>query len=102
MALINCNECNHEVSDKAPACPKCGVPISTMQETIAAGTQINTVQETSKKFKLQSLMSTALFVIGMVWLMNVDSESKGIPALLIFVGIVWHLINRVRVWWHHK
>lgn len=29
MALINCPECNKEVSDKAPACPNCGVPIYT-------------------------------------------------------------------------
>jgi hypothetical protein len=27
MALISCPECGNEVSDKAPACPKCGVPI---------------------------------------------------------------------------
>ena len=27
MALINCPECNKEVSDKAIACPNCGLPI---------------------------------------------------------------------------
>lgn len=27
MALINCPECGKEISDKAPACPKCGAPI---------------------------------------------------------------------------
>ena len=26
MALINCNDCGAEVSDSAPACPKCGAP----------------------------------------------------------------------------
>ncbi len=26
--LIACPECAHEVSDRAPACPKCGFPIS--------------------------------------------------------------------------
>ena len=30
MALIKCNECGHEVSDKASACPKCGCPIQNM------------------------------------------------------------------------
>lgn len=29
MALINCPECNKEISDKAKSCPNCGVPIST-------------------------------------------------------------------------
>ncbi|MVX36119.1 hypothetical protein [Myroides sp. LoEW2-1] len=28
MALINCSECNKEVSDKALNCPKCGNPVS--------------------------------------------------------------------------
>lgn len=28
MALINCPECNKEISDKAEACPSCGLPMS--------------------------------------------------------------------------
>ena len=103
MALINCNECGHEVSDKAPSCPKCGVPIATMQETIAAGTKINTVQETSKKFKLQTMLSVLCIIIGAVWLMGAPTpEEKTTPGILIFVGLVWYLVNRFRIWWHHK
>lgn len=30
MALINCGECNKEVSDKASACPSCGAPIQAV------------------------------------------------------------------------
>ena len=29
MALINCSECGHQVSDKAKTCPNCGCPIET-------------------------------------------------------------------------
>lgn len=28
MALINCPECNNEISDKAVSCPKCAFPIN--------------------------------------------------------------------------
>lgn len=28
MALINCEDCGREVSDRAPACPNCGAPIA--------------------------------------------------------------------------
>ena len=28
MALINCPECNREISDKAKSCPHCGFPIN--------------------------------------------------------------------------
>lgn len=27
MALINCPECNHQISDKAQSCPNCGYPL---------------------------------------------------------------------------
>ncbi len=30
MALINCPECNKEISDKAGACPSCGHPMETI------------------------------------------------------------------------
>ena len=30
MALIQCTECGGQVSDKAPACPKCGCPVASM------------------------------------------------------------------------
>jgi hypothetical protein len=29
MALIKCEDCGREVSDRAPACPNCGAPIAT-------------------------------------------------------------------------
>lgn len=36
MALINCPECNHQVSDKAQSCPNCGYPlIETLNTNIA-------------------------------------------------------------------
>lgn len=28
MALIKCPECEKEISDKAPACPHCGCPLT--------------------------------------------------------------------------
>ncbi|MFP4080867.1 MAG: hypothetical protein ACLFMW_07815 [Ectothiorhodospira sp.] len=31
MALIECPECGRQVSDKAPTCPGCGVPIAARQ-----------------------------------------------------------------------
>ena len=29
MAIIQCPECRTDVSDKAPACPKCGFPVAS-------------------------------------------------------------------------
>ena len=33
MALIECPECNKEVSDRAISCPHCGFPIADIQKT---------------------------------------------------------------------
>ena len=35
MALIKCEECENDVSDKASVCPKCGAPVSL--SSVAAG-----------------------------------------------------------------
>lgn len=32
MALIDCPECNKEISDKAQSCPNCGFPINSQEE----------------------------------------------------------------------
>lgn len=40
MALINCSECDREVSDKAPACPACGAPIASGKEPIKHGSYV--------------------------------------------------------------
>jgi hypothetical protein len=36
MALIKCEECGREVSDKAPACPGCGAPVNISETTATA------------------------------------------------------------------
>jgi len=105
MALISCSECGKEVSDKAASCPNCGAPIATLQETIATGTQIKTIQETSKIFKLHAVISVFLIIIGTVWLIGeiMSLEPIGaMPVLFIFVGLIWFTVNRIRIWWHHK
>lgn len=33
MALIKCPECSREISDRATACPHCGVPLASSGET---------------------------------------------------------------------
>ena len=37
MAIIKCPECSNEVSDKAPACPRCGVPILCESKVVVCG-----------------------------------------------------------------
>ena len=107
MSLLNCPDCNHEVSDAAPACPNCGRPMGP--ESDAVGTQLTTTQETAKKFKLQGILSVLTFAVGSTWLYVVfnrpptegPNSDTVIPVVLIFVSMIWYIVNRIRAWWHH-
>ncbi len=38
MALINCDECGAQISDKAPNCPRCGSPVEKYVVCVDCGT----------------------------------------------------------------
>jgi len=110
MSLIDCPECKAQVSSTAEACPHCGAPIAGAKEGRAAGAPLTTVQETSKKLKLQIIFSAIIFWVGAIWLFaesnaakdNATLEPSVTPPLLILVGLMWYLITRFRIWWHHR
>ena len=39
MALINCEECGKEISDKAASCPGCGAPVAMSEKTTKESNQ---------------------------------------------------------------
>ena len=104
MALISCPECNKDVSSSAPSCPNCGVGIASLRETKAAGASLTTVQETSKKLKLHTLISVLEIVIGVVWLIATPEggEPSGLAIFFVAGGLLWYFVTRFRIWWHHK
>jgi uncharacterized membrane protein YvbJ len=105
MALISCPECNRDVSDSAPTCPNCGVPIASARETKAAGTSLTTIQETSKKLKLHMISAVAVILIGVLFsIIDIDRGGKNssISVILIIGGLGLYFITRFRIWWHHK
>lgn len=109
MALINCPECNNQVSNTAEACPHCGAPISGAKEGHAAGVQIKTIQETSKRLKLHVLFSAFLFWGGLLWILLASNSSQNnaddpnlTPAFMVLLGMVWYVTTKIRIWWHHK
>ena len=108
MPLISCPECSRQVSDAAPACPACGVPIAAASDARAAGVPLTTIQETSKRLKLHILGSVALIVISITWLLgsvNTDDPNEaagGVSILLLLIGLIWFIVTRFRIWWHHK
>lgn len=61
MALIDCPECGGQVSDRAPTCPHCGVPIAAASASPAANSAAATTLEaaSSPLPEAQSAPSTA-------------------------------------------
>lgn len=65
-----------------------------------------TTQRTSKKLKLQSLLSSILFLGGFAWIIveGRSQTSKNMMFLafaVTLVGVLWFIVNRIRIWWHH-
>ena len=102
MSLISCPECAKEISSNAPTCPNCGVLIA--KESVATKSNLVTTQATAKKFKLHGLIAFALIVVGMIMVFTgMENDSgPGTGALLIVIGLGWFIVNRIRIWWHHK
>jgi uncharacterized membrane protein YvbJ len=102
MAIIKCPECGTEVSDKAEKCPKCAYPFSIASPQV----QTQVIELTSKRYKLQKLLSIFASIIGLI-IMAIASDSgysgtQSLGGLLLFVGIIWYIVIRCKIWWHHK
>lgn len=68
MALIKCTECGTEVSDKAPACVKCGAPLALPQA--------RTVVAAKKKG-----IAAARILMNILW---------GVIGVVVFASVVNH------------
>jgi predicted nucleic acid-binding Zn ribbon protein len=73
MALIECNECKSQVSDKAKNCPKCGAPVVLIQNSkcFECGTILKKDARTCENCgaeQVKSKKSKKTFLYGMVGL----------------------------------
>ena len=66
MALINCPECNNQVSNKAEKCPKCAFPIKN---------KIIITKEKNEGCFLQTLNMGCMLIFGII-------------ALIIILGML--------------
>ena len=71
MALIKCEECGKEISDKAKSCPNCGCPISDIGKLIIYGYKETFLINTDiKVYKNKNLVGK----IGNNGIMQLDIE----------------------------
>ena len=82
MALIECNECKKEISDKAESCPHCGAPIKIAKTQLPK----KWYQRTSV-----TLCFTAIIIIvafGFVHIITGVTSPIGLPFDLALIWII--------------
>ena len=77
MALINCNECGKEISDKADKCPNCGNPINKSGVIPSAYKSTDSVHGKSEGCFMQTLNLGCVITVAII----------GIAILLILTII---------------
>lgn len=96
MALIKCQECNKEISDKAASCPSCGCPIAGNPTEIEA---------TGKEWKSIQLFSVLGVIFGMIIFFVGAAKSSngamGFGVICFLGGLIGFMIGRIGAWWHH-
>lgn len=94
MSLINCYECNKQISDMANACPHCGAPIKPNKSNT------NKIYiENAAKGKDTIILGYAFFVSAAIYLWGGLNIFFMISLL---IGIPLIIIGKVTNWYHWK
>ena len=105
MSLINCPDCNKEVSSNAPACVGCGAPLANQESKGSGVAQLTTIQETSKKSKAHKLIAIAMIMLGglIAWwgAAYYATEIARAGGVVMAAGVGFYIVNRISTWWHH-
>jgi len=95
-----CPNCGKEIPDDSKFCLYCGYQTSKVN----GKDRVQTIELTSKRLKKQLLYSVALIVIGLVLVGSgkPGSTTQYFGGLVIFIGFVWLIIARIKIWWNHR
>jgi hypothetical protein len=89
MALINCTECNKEISDKAQTCPGCGAPVVVSAALVNAPSKASYNRSTDTfsgtKLLIVKLAMKAIQEIG--WKLDQANENLGLVTFQ--TGVTW-------------
>lgn len=99
MALINCPECNQQISDTAPTCPHCGfAQKAVVVEPIVINQQPITIESTSKTWKLLKILAIVVFFLGGV----VSAADKDFGISIIGISFLIFIAAKIGRWWNNK
>lgn len=88
MAIIQCNECQREISDKATSCPSCGAPGAAA--ATAPNSHVNTTRE-GGKYELAGFL---MIIVGMITAMGSEGLLSSIGGSAMAVGFCVFIYGR--------
>ena len=92
MALIPCPECKTEISDTAPACPRCGHALRSPV----------TIQQTGRRYKAAQLAGVILALAGVIALTTAPHTIVGVLGVIVLLaGFGLFIYARIGAWWRH-
>lgn len=102
MAIIQCPACGKKISNKAAACPHCGVDKQSNGQPARR-------PRGKKKANLmtQQLIAVSIFIAGALWMISIHLAATPRPypiAALVFTatGGIWYLLTRARMLWNSR
>lgn len=104
--LVKCPDCGRDVSSLASACPGCARPMRADPIQQRHTDTVQTVERTSREWKMHILLASLTVIVGVVWLIAAmtgycSQEQIGWSMLLLIPGVIWYVLARVGAWWHH-
>ena len=113
---VNCEEvleAAESISGEIIKCPVCKennlVPRKSHITNKSKKVEIEnvaTVEQTSKKWKIQIIISVLMLIIGIIiCYAGINSDNPGISSLgliLAFIGFIYLCVVKYLVWWYHK
>ena len=101
MALITCLDCGKRVSSRAESCPNCGAPIGGEENNDKPVKVL--VERTGKNLKGQMVICWMAFVLGIITVFSAkETGDRQIGVWIILGTIVWYVVIKLSVWWHHE
>lgn len=106
MAIISCPSCSEQISDKAKQCPHCDVSMSQdVQDKVQSSSKVERIKKI-QSIQFQTMLALLLSIGGFIfYYFEIESfvtaddlqMQQWIGMGTIIAGLVWYLINRVRI-----
>lgn len=101
MALIQCPGCNKRMSDTMAECPHCHFKIAGLDEAGRHEEMRRIAAAKRDKLMSQSMLALLIAIAAFTYYFVQQPLPKSMPAniayALMVIGVVWFVVNRIRL-----